>query len=202
MIPLFSCQPLALADHRWYHSWGDSFTKLLTFNQTAYKRVVHLDSDATVLQVGVVLPRARCGLIAHTASIKDDGRAVLPPRDSTSDASSLLVHIARPRFMYLIDGRSALRAGVQADHRRHGPDTAARYRLRHGGRQRALWRQLSRLAPSTLHASHRRIPSAAATARRVPRQRRGGLERDRRPARGQVPALFRLALPEAVDRSG
>lgn len=32
-------------------TWADSFTKLLAFNQTAYKRVLSLDSDATVLQV-------------------------------------------------------------------------------------------------------------------------------------------------------
>lgn len=30
-------------------TWGDSFTKLLAFNQTQYKRVLSLDSDATVL---------------------------------------------------------------------------------------------------------------------------------------------------------
>nr|POF16589.1 glucose n-acetyltransferase 1 [Quercus suber] len=33
-------------------TWADSFTKLLAFNQTQYKRVLSLDSDATVLQVG------------------------------------------------------------------------------------------------------------------------------------------------------
>lgn len=33
-------------------TWGDSFTKLLAFNQTQYKRVLSLDSDATVLKVG------------------------------------------------------------------------------------------------------------------------------------------------------
>ena len=32
-------------------TWADSFTKLLAFNQTEYKRVLSLDSDATVLQV-------------------------------------------------------------------------------------------------------------------------------------------------------
>ncbi|KAK3659961.1 hypothetical protein LTR56_000887 [Elasticomyces elasticus] len=30
-------------------TWADSFTKLLAFNQTQYKRVIHLDSDGTVL---------------------------------------------------------------------------------------------------------------------------------------------------------
>jgi alpha-N-acetylglucosamine transferase len=32
-------------------TWQDSYTKLLAFNQTQYKRLVSLDSDATVLDV-------------------------------------------------------------------------------------------------------------------------------------------------------
>lgn len=32
------------------NTWSDSFTKLLAFNLTSYKRVLSLDSDATVLQ--------------------------------------------------------------------------------------------------------------------------------------------------------
>ena len=43
-------------------TWGDSFTKLLAFNQTQYKRVMSLDSDATVLKVDSSepsLPRCR-----------------------------------------------------------------------------------------------------------------------------------------------
>lgn len=32
-------------------TWQDSYTKLLAFNQTQYKRVISLDSDGTVLQV-------------------------------------------------------------------------------------------------------------------------------------------------------
>ncbi|CAF9917937.1 MAG: N-acetylglucosaminyltransferase [Alectoria fallacina] len=31
-------------------TWAESYTKLLAFNQTEYKRVLHLDSDSTVLQ--------------------------------------------------------------------------------------------------------------------------------------------------------
>ncbi|MCJ1265656.1 N-acetylglucosaminyltransferase [Lobaria immixta] len=31
-------------------TWAESFTKLLAFNQTQYDRVLHLDSDSTVLQ--------------------------------------------------------------------------------------------------------------------------------------------------------
>ena len=32
-------------------TWRDSFVKLLAFNQTAYDRVLSLDSDSTVLKV-------------------------------------------------------------------------------------------------------------------------------------------------------
>lgn len=32
-------------------TWAESFTKLLAFNQTQYDRVLHLDSDSTILQV-------------------------------------------------------------------------------------------------------------------------------------------------------
>ena len=31
-------------------TWAESYTKLLAFNQTDYERVLHLDSDSTVLQ--------------------------------------------------------------------------------------------------------------------------------------------------------
>ena len=31
-------------------TWADSFTKLLVFNQTEYSRVLHLDSDSTILE--------------------------------------------------------------------------------------------------------------------------------------------------------
>ena len=49
-------------------TWAESFTKLLAFNQTQYSRVLHLDSDGTVLQsmddlflmpqAAVAMPRA------------------------------------------------------------------------------------------------------------------------------------------------
>jgi len=32
-------------------TWAESFTKLLVFNQTEYDRVLHLDSDSTILQL-------------------------------------------------------------------------------------------------------------------------------------------------------
>jgi alpha-N-acetylglucosamine transferase len=34
-------------------TWQDSYTKLLAFNQTQYKRVISLDSDATLRQVSI-----------------------------------------------------------------------------------------------------------------------------------------------------
>jgi alpha-N-acetylglucosamine transferase len=34
-------------------TWKDSYTKLLAFNQTQYKRVMSLDSDAIVREVSV-----------------------------------------------------------------------------------------------------------------------------------------------------
>lgn len=37
-------------------TWADSFTKLLAFKQTQYERVLSIDSDATVLQVGLLQP--------------------------------------------------------------------------------------------------------------------------------------------------
>ena len=40
-------------------TWAESFTKLLAFNQTQYKRVLSLDSDATVLQVGDAIHATR-----------------------------------------------------------------------------------------------------------------------------------------------
>jgi alpha-N-acetylglucosamine transferase len=41
-------------------TWGESFTKLLAFNQTQYKRVISLDSDANVLQVDAVPHGSPC----------------------------------------------------------------------------------------------------------------------------------------------
>jgi alpha-N-acetylglucosamine transferase len=38
-------------------TWQDSFTKLLAWNQTQYKRVIYLDSDATPLDVRIFLFR-------------------------------------------------------------------------------------------------------------------------------------------------
>jgi len=36
-------------------TWQDSYTKLLAFNQTQYKRVIALDSDGTLFNVGYSL---------------------------------------------------------------------------------------------------------------------------------------------------
>ena len=40
-------------------TWQDSYTKLLAWNQTQYKRVISLDSDATVLSVRCFLLQTR-----------------------------------------------------------------------------------------------------------------------------------------------
>ena len=45
-------QPIEVQQKSSDPTWGASFTKLLAFNQTQYDRVLSLDSDATVLQVG------------------------------------------------------------------------------------------------------------------------------------------------------
>ena len=47
-------------------TWQDSFTKLLAFNQTQYKRVLSLDSDGTVLQVS---PNSLRGIYIHTHDV-------------------------------------------------------------------------------------------------------------------------------------
>ena len=46
--------PITLQRHSPGATWADSFTKLLAFNQTRYKRILSLDSDATVLQVRLI----------------------------------------------------------------------------------------------------------------------------------------------------
>ena len=49
-------QPIHIQRFAGEPTWAESFTKLLAFNQTQYKRVLSLDSDATVLQVCNTLP--------------------------------------------------------------------------------------------------------------------------------------------------
>ena len=44
-------QPIHVQRFAGEPTWAESFTKLLAFNQTQYKRVLSLDSDATVLKV-------------------------------------------------------------------------------------------------------------------------------------------------------
>ncbi|KAG9512321.1 nucleotide-diphospho-sugar transferase, partial [Aureobasidium melanogenum] len=41
--------PIQVQHFEGEHTWADSFTKLLAFNQTQYERVISLDSDANVL---------------------------------------------------------------------------------------------------------------------------------------------------------
>lgn len=43
--------PIQVQHFEGEHTWADSFTKLLAFNQTQYERVISLDSDANVLGV-------------------------------------------------------------------------------------------------------------------------------------------------------
>ncbi|KAF2157380.1 glycosyltransferase family 8 protein [Myriangium duriaei CBS 260.36] len=43
-------KPVKVVRHGDSFTWQDSFTKLLAFNQTQYKRVLSLDSDSTVMQ--------------------------------------------------------------------------------------------------------------------------------------------------------
>lgn len=68
-------------------TWTDSFTKLLAFNQTQYKRVMSLDSDATVRTVSVIHI-----VIRHILSIPPIayGRALLNTVFSCGDAASIL----------------------------------------------------------------------------------------------------------------
>jgi hypothetical protein len=47
-------QPVQIQRFEGDITWGESFTKLLAFNQTQYQRVISLDSDANVLQVSGV----------------------------------------------------------------------------------------------------------------------------------------------------
>lgn len=51
-------------------TWAESVTKLLAFNQTQYRRVISLDSDATVRQVS--LTTYQTGIIAHTYQSMDE----------------------------------------------------------------------------------------------------------------------------------
>ncbi len=68
-------------------TWQDSYTKLLAFNQTQYKRVISLDSDATVLNVRMyssMYRRTYCSLnLAY-------GRTLSASISSCGHASSIL----------------------------------------------------------------------------------------------------------------
>jgi hypothetical protein len=51
-LPSFAVLRLALEEtNHGSVTWKESYTKHLAFNQAQYKRVLHLDSDATILQV-------------------------------------------------------------------------------------------------------------------------------------------------------
>jgi hypothetical protein len=66
-------------------TWQDSYTKLLAFNQTQYKRLVSLDSDATVLDVGSLKPLTSCANVVLAY-----GRTLLPPFCAGCYASRVL----------------------------------------------------------------------------------------------------------------
>lgn len=67
-------------------TWADSFTKLLAFNQTQYKRVVNVDSDSTIVQV--------CFLVFSSRHLRltrlEHGRTFLPPSDPRRHAARVL----------------------------------------------------------------------------------------------------------------
>lgn len=89
-------------------TWGDSFTKLLAFNQTQYERVISLDSDANVLQVGC--SPLSCPMLTLTCFIAH-GRVVLSTKDPCRYASSVLV---REHPFISASGDRALEARVRA----------------------------------------------------------------------------------------
>ena len=70
-------------------TWQDSYTKLLAFNQTQYKRVISLDSDATVLQVSFT--RRNIDQTRSYSSVLAHGRALPPTCRSRRHAPRILV---------------------------------------------------------------------------------------------------------------
>lgn len=100
-------------------TWKDSYTKLLAFNQTQYKRVMSLDSDATVLDVSASSERLDVSLFADKKLPIAHGRAVSDPFVTSSDAPSLLA-----RSTFLIQPTSpprAIQLGMAAGARAYGP---------------------------------------------------------------------------------
>lgn len=85
LVPI---QVVTFAD-RGDQTWKDSYTKLLAFNQTQYKRVISLDSDAIVQQVGPLNSQSQY--------------AILTPAFQTMDELFLLpsTPIAMPRAYWL-----------------------------------------------------------------------------------------------------
>jgi len=74
-------------------TWKDSYTKLLAFNQTQYKRVMSLDSDAIVREVSVYPDLSTA--LSHTEQLFGAayGRALHAAFVTSSNAASIL---ARP----------------------------------------------------------------------------------------------------------
>lgn len=120
-------------------TWGDSFTKLLAFNQTQYERVISLDSDANVLQV-VYPPLFSCSLLTLTCFIAY-GRVILSTKGPCRYASSVLV---REHPFVSASSDRALKARVRT-HPRH-IRAPRKYRLRYGDCEQPLRTRLLDLA--------------------------------------------------------
>ncbi|KAK5684819.1 hypothetical protein LTS10_002894 [Elasticomyces elasticus] len=88
-------------------TWADSFTKLLAFNQTQYKRVLHLDSDGTVLglmdelfflpSAPVAMPRAYW-LEEHTRVLSSQVVLIEPSAEEFVRILDSLLHRTSKQF--------------------------------------------------------------------------------------------------------
>ncbi|KAL9105936.1 MAG: hypothetical protein Q9227_008960 [Pyrenula ochraceoflavens] len=80
-------------------TWGDSFTKLLAFNQTQYKRVMSLDSDATHMDELFLIPSAPVAM----------PRAYwLNPEDRTLSSQLVLLEPSEFEFSRIMDAMDHL----------------------------------------------------------------------------------------------
>lgn len=88
-------EPISVQNLAGDQTWAQSFTKLLAFNQTQYRRVLSLDSDGTVLKVREHLsPKSPiCSLTTGY------GLPVPPTSDTTGSSASILA--SRPKHSFL-----------------------------------------------------------------------------------------------------
>jgi hypothetical protein len=131
-------------------TWQDSYTKLLAWSQTQYKRVISLDSDATVLNVSFLFGGYE--LDSHHAA---HGRALLPPFSSSRNAPCIL----DGQLFSLITAhcRRAFRSRMGASTGSHGE--ARRLRLRHGYFEQALRKVEYGHPTSQIRLDHGRNPA-------------------------------------------